>query len=183
MKVTKSAYPLNIILMDILDKAVAVTERTDGEALAKEVCQNLQDKIRSDDFNFEIDPSSDYNIRKDASGRIGAGIPLMDTGEYVKSIQVVKIANGYSIGVEDKFHPILREGQKPIHMRHLARVLEYGYKPGHQAPYPHWRPALANLRRRKVALSAELKKKVARRMQDALNEYLNQARNKEIRTY
>ena len=94
MKVTKSAYPLNIILMDILEKAVAVTERTDGEALANEVRQNLVDKIRSNDFNFDIDPTSDYNKRKAKSGAEGEGAPLIDTGDYVESIQVVKIKNG-----------------------------------------------------------------------------------------
>lgn len=185
MRVKKPAYPLNIIIMDILEKAVAVTQNTDGEALANDVRQKLVDKIHSNDFNFNIDPTSDYQKRKAKSGTEGAGSPLIDTGDYVESIIVTKIPNGYSIGVEDRYHKTARPGQKPIKMRDLARILEFGFSKYnvYSAPFPHWRPALANLRKRKAAASAEIKKQVAKRMQMALNDYLKQSQNMQTRKY
>lgn len=184
MRVQKPTYPLHMIIMDVLDKAVTVTEKTDVKALADDVAQKLKDKIKSNDFNFNIDHESDYNKRKDASSSEGAGIPLIDTGEYVRSIEVRETPTGYTIGVRDDLHPQKRpSNSEPLHMRDLAEILEFGYTKYNvnSPPFPHWRPALANLRRRKAALSQELKKKVAKRAQQALDEYLSQPRNKEVR--
>lgn len=182
--VKKSQYPLQQIIFDVLDKAVAVTQSTDVKVLAEEEAQKLRDKIKSNDYNFKTDPTSDYNKRKDREGSEGAGIPLMDTGDYVNSIEVQPTASGYSIGVRDEFHTKKRQSKsEPIHMRGLARVLEYGDFSRHIMPRPHWRPALANLRRRKAALTKELRNKVAKRADKALQDYLNQERNKEIRQY
>lgn len=182
--IKRPAYPLKQIIFDVLDKAVAVTQDTDVKKLAEDERQKLQDKIRSNDFNFHIDHNPDYESRKRASGSIGAGIDLMNTGEYVNSIEVQPTPTGYSIGVKDINHSKLRlSDSDPIHMRALARILEYGSPKQNIAPRPHWRPALANLRRRKAALSKELRDKVAKRADKALQEYLNQERNMEIRHY
>ena len=177
--VRKPKLPLNLIIMDVLDKVVAVRGQEELETLANDVRQKLVDKIRDDSFHF-AEYSDEYaNWKKTRH----PGAPfLMATGDYVDAIEVLPIKNGYSVGVRDEQH-FGEDGGTPIQMRDLAKVLEYGSPKRHIPPRPHWRPALANLRRRKATLAKEMEYKLRKDIQKAMKEYLSQDRNFELRHY
>jgi hypothetical protein len=176
--IQKPVRALNLIIMDVLDKVVATRGNEEVKALAEDVAMKLKDKIRSNDFNFEK-YSKEYSQWKET--HYPGSVPLMASGDYVEAIEVVKIGSGYSVGVRDDQH--FGDGKVPIHMRDLARILEYGCPKRNIPPRPHWRPALANLRRRKAAVSQELKAKLSIDIQKAMDEYLSQPRNYEVRHY
>ncbi len=168
-KVTKPSKPLNVIIMDVLDKAVAPRLKQDVKAIADDVRQKLVDKIQDDSFDFP-DFSKKYAARKEKEHP--GEPPLVATEEYINSIVVEETPYGYTVGVGDAVH--MGEKGHSIPMKQLANILEYGSPAQNIRPRPHWRPALANLRRRRRNMTDEMMKQATKDAQAALNIHLNQ---------
>ena len=176
--IRKPSRPLNLIILDVLDKVVAVRGKEELEDLANDVRQKLVDKIRDDSFNF-TKYSDGYAKEKE---RNHPGEPfLIATEEYINSIQVRPTKDGFTVGVGDEVH--MGEKGHPIPMNKLANILEYGWPEKNIAPRPHWRPTLENLKRRKAVVSKELRTKLNKDIQTAFKEYLSQNSNFETKRY
>lgn len=176
--IRKPIKPLNLIILDVFDKVVAIKGKEELEAIANDVRQKLVDKIHDDAFNFEKygDKYADWK-EKHYPGKP----PLMAEEEYINSIQVRPTKHGFTVGVGDEVH--MGTKGHPISMNKLANILEYGWPEKHIAPRPHWRPVLENLKRRKVALSREMKTKLNKDIKAAFKEYLSQGSNFETKHY
>jgi hypothetical protein len=176
--IRKPTKPLNLIIIDVLDKMVAVRGKEELENLANDVRQKLVDKIQDDSFNFPAFAKK-YADRKDREHP--GEPPLVATEEYINSIQVRPAKNGFTVGVGDEVH--MGETGHPIQMNKLANILEYGWPEKNIAPRPHWRPTLENLKRRTAAISKEMRHKLNKDIQAAFREYLSQGSNFETKQH
>ena len=96
---------------------------------------------------YDHEPLKDWYAKKKARLELD-GRKLIASGDYIRGIEVFKgkQASGvyYMVRPEDRLHvpvPGL-SGTKPIMLKRLARVLEFGSAKHKVPPRPHWRPVL-----------------------------------------
>ena len=167
--ITKPAKSIDAIIFDVLDKAVVPKVKEHAKAIAEEERQKIVDKINSNGFNFPTYSEAYAEYKK----LNHPGNPfLIASGDYVDSIKVEEVPGGYTIGVGDAVH--FGDNQEPLLMRDLARILEFGSPEMNIAPRPHWRPALANLRRRQREKTETARKEATKEANKALQVYLSQ---------
>lgn len=107
--------------------------RTRFKSIAEEFANELKQRIESDSLHL-VRNSEKYAKYKAKQGQ--GAVPLVATGEYVNSIQVVDNDMGASVGIAP--NPLRKDPSRT--MIDLATILEYGTDT--IPPRPHWRVLL-----------------------------------------
>jgi hypothetical protein len=165
---------LSVIILDVFQKTAIPVLKEEGKKIADDFCQELKDRIISRDFKHV--PLSTKTILNKKYKEAITTSPLIDTGEYLNSIQTREIEGGYTVGVGEGNHPTSKGSEgEPLPMRDLARMLEYGTR-GMPAR-PHWRLTWNNFKRRQEILRKNLADRLKRDM-DSRIKHFNEERFK-----
>lgn len=136
IKTKKPTTELSLILFDIIDNVVIPTTKEMTKEIAEEIRQDLVNKINNQSFSsFSKNPLKPSTIK-----RKGKDDVLIDTREYINSIQVFKIPEGYMVGVGEQLHK--HRGKNALPMNALAQIHEFGLPEHNIPPRPHWRPVI-----------------------------------------
>lgn len=136
---------------------------------AEQETRRFKERIKTQRFTSFVDvPLSPSYLQH----KINAGLDprtMISTGHYVRSIRVFQRNEPAYLKLRIGFHPRAQARTEdgkvaPIKLNLLAKVHEFGAETRNIPARPHWRPHLAEMRRRATAMRQTIKTEILRRL-------------------